>query len=632
MLVCPECQFENADDQESCQECGTSLTHKSCPECGELVSWNADHCFSCGAFTGNIWRAIIALQADLHTQQPKAETSLEIPSFSEDYLDPGERYRLLNADLGELSSQFLAVKVIDSQPLQKSNLDLTLEKHPEILAHIAENAGKFAEVVQGIPSIALSYLRLEEFYPLIPDVQDSWVMDNRQVVVLSDRSDFKLLSDLLSTETFAITEILYWFDEIIKPWKLLFKVGCGQSLLEVSNLKVDEDESFCLQQLYFDPFDHAPSLKDLVKTFELLIANSIYSQHPVILQIFRDLEAEKINTVDQLHTILQEIAIQEQSSPAIPESFDFENDEQMIDDNQELDQVFPPFNDGEDTPTVVLPMQIYSLTDAAATDIGLQRSHNEDFFGITTEIKKQANTKGKSIKARGLYIVCDGMGGHEAGEVASALAVENLQNYFQEHWHDHLPDYDTIRNGILLANHRIYEVNKDNQSSGSGRMGTTMVMTLVQNTKVAIAHVGDSRIYRYTRKGGLEKITSDHEVGQREILRGIEPEIAYARPDAFQLTQALGPRNNNFVEPDINFLEINEDTLFILCSDGLSDNNLMEDYGQAELSKFLSSTSNLDEGVLKLIDLANEYNGHDNITAIIVRIKVRPSLQEQIWF
>jgi protein phosphatase len=635
MLVCPECQFENSDDQESCQECGTSLTHKSCPECNETIPINADYCFSCGAFTGHLWRAIIALQSNIHIKENEAQTqdSLSIPSFSGEYLDSDQRYHLLNADLGELSEQFLALKVVDSKPLHKSSLDITLEEHPEILQYIADNSGKFSESIMGVPSIALSYLRLEEFYPLIPDVQDSWMIEDNQLILVSDRSNYKLLSDLLSQKSLSLVETLYWLDEIIKPWKLLLKVGCSQSLLEPSNLRIDQDESFCLQQLYFDATDKQSTLKDLANTYQVIISNSVYKNHPVILNLIEQLQDGQINSVDQLHTILQEIAVIQEASinlqtPSVSSAGDFSDD---YSEDSPTEALFDTLTEAEDAPTVVLPMQLDSLVDASASDIGLQRIHNEDFFGITTEIKKQATTQAKSIKAKGLYIVCDGMGGHEAGEVASAMAVTTLQSYFEEHWQNELPDYETIKNGILAANNSIYEINKENQSSGSGRMGTTMVMTLIHNTKVAIAHVGDSRIYRFTRKGGLEQLTLDHEVGQREILRGIEPEIAYARPDSFQLTQALGPRNNNFVEPDINFFDINEDSLFILCSDGLSDNNLIEEYTDSHFAPLLSSSSNLDEGVLKLIDLANEYNSHDNITIIVIRMKVRPNLQEQIW-
>jgi protein phosphatase len=129
---------------------------------------------------------------------------------------------------------------------------------------------------------------------------------------------------------------------------------------------------------------------------------------------------------------------------------------------------------------------------------------------------------------------------------------------------------------VLLANKAIFEINQKDRRSGSARMGTTLVAVLVQDTQFAVAHVGDSRLYRLRKGQALEKLTSDHEVGQREIKRGVDPETAYARPDAYQLTQALGPRDSNFLKPEVQFLDLCEDTLLILASDGLTDNDLLE--------------------------------------------------------
>jgi protein phosphatase len=284
--------------------------------------------------------------------------------------------------------------------------------------------------------------------------------------------------------------------------------------------------------------------------------------------------------------------------------------------------------DSDDSPTVVLPMQLIALEDAGATDIGRQRDHNEDSFSIQSDIHKLEGSKGKSLQAKGLYILCDGMGGHAGGEVASALAVETLQQYFATEWQDKLPSQESIRAAIQQANQAIYDYNQENARSGSGRMGTTLVLVLVQDTEVAIAHVGDSRLYRLSRRCGLERLTVDHEVGQREIQRGVEPAIAYARPDAYQLTQALGPRDENFVNPDVRFVELTEDVVLLLCSDGLTDNDLLETYYQTHLEPLLSSQNSLEQGVQQLMSLANQYNGHDNITAIAIRAKVRPNLDQ----
>ncbi len=290
-------------------------------------------------------------------------------------------------------------------------------------------------------------------------------------------------------------------------------------------------------------------------------------------------------------------------------------------------------SESDEMPTVVLPMQLFSLEDVGRTDTGRQRDHNEDFYGIDVKLSKQEGPKGITLGVRNLYVLCDGMGGHAGGEVASMMAVNTLRQYFQDLWQGQspeaaakLPDADTMMAAVQLANKAIYDENQKDERSGSGRMGTTLVMMLVQDTSVAIAHVGDSRLYRYTRKRGLEQITIDHEVGQREIQRGVEADIAYARPDAYQLTQALGPRDEFFIKPDVQYLEINEDSLFLLCSDGLSDNDLLEVHWKSHVEPLLSSQTNLDHGISKLLDLANEYNGHDNITAIAVRAKVRPNL------
>ncbi|MCU0525364.1 MAG: serine/threonine phosphatase [Elainella sp. Prado103] len=298
---------------------------------------------------------------------------------------------------------------------------------------------------------------------------------------------------------------------------------------------------------------------------------------------------------------------------------DVTGDDTAIDDDD---------NETDDSPTVVLGMRLLSLEDAGQTDIGRQRNHNEDCFSIHTEVKKIDSPQGRTLHAKGLYILCDGMGGHASGEVASATAVETLQRYFAEYWQDRLPNEDRIRAAVQEANRVIFELNQQNASAGSGRMGTTLVVLLIHDTEAAIAHVGDSRLYRLSRRRGLQQLTTDHEVGQREIQRGVEPAIAYARPDAYQLTQALGPRDASFIHPDIKFFELNEDSILLLCSDGLSDNELLETHWQSHLEPLLDEQNSLEGGVDQLIELANQYNGHDNITALAVRLKVRPNLDQ----
>jgi protein phosphatase len=287
-------------------------------------------------------------------------------------------------------------------------------------------------------------------------------------------------------------------------------------------------------------------------------------------------------------------------------------------------------DDGDELPTVVLPMQLVGLEEAAATDVGQQREHNEDYFGITIALNKQEFPLGTVVQAKALYILCDGMGGHAGGEVASRLAVETLQAYLKTHWYEQpsyeLPSEAVLKAAVQAANQAIYDQNQADNRMGSGRMGTTLVMLLVCGSTIAFAHVGDSRLYRFTRKQGLQQLTTDHEVGQREIKRGIPIEVAYARPDAYQLTQALGPRDESCVEPEVQFLELTEDSLLLLASDGLTDSGLLEEYWPNYVEPMMTTKSSLEHGVQQLILLANQVNGHDNISAIVVRAKVRPAL------
>lgn len=292
---------------------------------------------------------------------------------------------------------------------------------------------------------------------------------------------------------------------------------------------------------------------------------------------------------------------------------------------QEAESAFENFmEDTGEAPTMAFAMQLDSINQAGATEIGRRRRHNEDYYGIHTDLSWQESPQGVNTKGRGLYVVCDGMGGHSAGEVASQMAVEILQRYFASHWHDELPSEEVIRDGILLANEKIHEINQDKARSGAGRMGTTVVMALVQDTRVAIAHVGDSRAYQINRYGEILQLTVDHEVGQREIARGVPREKAYSLSNAYQLTQALGPRKNSQVKPDIQYLEFDGDSLLLLCTDGLSDGNLIEEYGTLYLTPLLKSKANLSKGLLELMHFANEQHGHDNLTGVLVKIKLRP--------
>ena len=483
--------------------------------------------------------------------------------------------------------------------------------------------------------------QLHQVIPQVLDLQES----SDQDLLLEDRSHLPLLVDCLRHDrALSMLQILHWLHEIVSIWEVLVPWERCQSLLDVQNLRIDEDQMLCLQKLYPD-HSPAPSLQHLGETWQFLLDQRSQTQIAALYLLIADLQTGKLITTDELQSRLEAIAhemrdrltetdimpnpqdLPTPDSPSIPlESLEDEAVEAVT---------LQPEEEGDDMPTVILPMQLFSLEDAGKTDIGRTRDHNEDCFGIDTNITKIQTPSSKTVRARGLYVLCDGMGGHASGEVASQLAVGTLQRYFLDNWQaadaDNLPGLPSlavIREAVQLANQAIYDVNQKNARSGSGRMGTTMVVLLIQDTEAAVAHVGDSRLYRYSRKGGLKQVTIDHEVGQREIQRGIEATIAYSRPDAYQLTQALGPRDENFISPDVQFFELNEDMVLILASDGLTDNDLLETHCATHIEPLVSSMTNLEQGVNQLIELANQHNGHDNITAIAIRAKVRPNLEQ----
>lgn len=657
MLICPQCKFENPNSNKFCQSCGTSLTHKVCPECStDDVPVNALRCHNCGTECGTVFWAIISKETNGETLGVGGDegdkgviSSFPLSPSSQialgSYLDSQERYQLLDplpAQTETATITDVGVRVLDCQPYQISPIEAILASQQSDLLTPSVEAS-------GIPDFAKVYIALEsQGHRGIPPIHDTWQQGDMQVVIIENRSHWQPLLELWQEERTSSLKILHWCYEMTQLWALLEPVNCRQSLLDLANLRLDEDQTLALQRLYVEPSNFQPvtespedaqaqtsaipeeplTIQALGRVWQALFRQSQRTQFGSVVQMLGDLEVGKIQTIAQLRSCLEEISIELEAlgtatSPPIKE-----NNTAVPTTIVQSDEPEDMISKTDDMPTVVLAMQLSSLEDAGRTDVGRQRHHNEDYFGIETKIQKLEFPKSRVVQGHGLYILCDGMGGHAGGEIASELAVNTLRQYFQEHWiTNQLPTEDSIREAVYLANEAIYKLNQQDARSGVGRMGTTLVMLLIEDTQAAVAHVGDSRLYRLTRKQGLEQVTVDHEVGQREINRGVEASIAYARPDAYQLTQALGPRDENSINPDVGFFDINEDTLLLLASDGLSDNDLLETHWQTHLEPLLSSGANLERGVTELIDLANQHNGHDNITGILIRAKVRPNLE-----
>jgi protein phosphatase len=255
-----------------------------------------------------------------------------------------------------------------------------------------------------------------------------------------------------------------------------------------------------------------------------------------------------------------------------------------------------------------------TITYGVATDIGQVRSENQDSFGVHPERAEDASpAKGQ------LFIVADGMGGHQGGGEASRLAVRRIiENYGNGDVKDTAAD---LASAITAANEEIFNASLANDALAG--MGTTCVALVVKDRRVYVAHVGDSRVYRVTRKS-IKQITDDHSTVAEMTRRGIlTPEEARYHPERSVLYRALGTASSTQVDTQAEIV-VTSNEWFVLCTDGLS--NMVED---SEILRIVTSHEP-QEACDNLVKLANERGGYDNITVAVVRIKVEDSFIERM--
>lgn len=251
-----------------------------------------------------------------------------------------------------------------------------------------------------------------------------------------------------------------------------------------------------------------------------------------------------------------------------------------------------------------------SLEIAAATHTGMVRAHNEDTIGSDPSI--------------GLAVLADGMGGYNAGEVASGIAVALITKQTRELLSQlgaGQPEQndrrdiaaEILNNAISHANSSIFHA-ASNQPQYAG-MGTTLVVALLADNHINIAHVGDSRLYRL-RGSELLQLTRDHSLLQEQIDSGmISKEAARRSQNKNLVTRAVGIEPE--VEPDINSFEVREGDTYLLCSDGLND--MVED---DDIHLTLTSLqANLSLAANQLVQMANDNGGRDNVSVILVHVR-----------
>ena len=237
----------------------------------------------------------------------------------------------------------------------------------------------------------------------------------------------------------------------------------------------------------------------------------------------------------------------------------------------------------------------------ANTDIGMSRNMNQDYYYISNQDDDLS-----------IFILADGMGGYNGGEIASKIAVESARKYIEEKADDLQNNekkiIDVLKSATAYANNTVYEITKENKNLEE--MGTTLEICLIYNNKIYISHIGDSRVYSIIGEK-IERLTTDHSYVEKLVKDGtITREEAENHPKKHVLIKALGCVPE--IEPDIIERKFEKNEILVICSDGLT--NMLKDDKIRDVV-----INNIEDPEKELIKEANLAGGYDNITAIIIR-------------
>ncbi|NEP75913.1 MAG: SpoIIE family protein phosphatase [Okeania sp. SIO2G4] len=367
---------------------------------------------------------------------------------------------------------------------------------------------------------------------------------------------------------------LNWLWQIAQLWQPLNVQKVASSLLNSENLRV-EGQLVRLLELQAD--QKSLTLQHLGRFWQKWASNAHPAVEKFLKQLFHQMIAGEVYNADQV--IVQ------------------------------LDQALE----------LLGRSQTRKINIATATDTGPNRSNNED---ACYPPSKTAISYPPSYKT--VAMVCDGIGGQEGGEEASELAIkvlcQRLHNIPEDG--DPLTIITKLEESAYAANDAIYERNDNEQRQGRQRMGTTLVMALAHLHELYIAHVGDSRAYWITPTRCYQ-VTLDDDVATRQVRLGYSLyQDAVNQIASGALVQALGITASTSLHPTVQRFPIDEDSIFLICSDGLSDRNRVEEYWQTEILPLLEGKTNLATVRDRLIEIANTINGHDNVTVALVYYQV----------
>lgn len=471
--------------------------------------------------------------------------------------------------------------------------------------------GQAPTVLETLPDVVLPYMRLYPYRLHLPSLHGFYQRSKETTPILLldnvpiDRAGQPYPSvGAIWGQTAPLRQV-YWLWQILQLWGPLQSQGVASSLLVPSNVRV-EGWRVRLRELYADAqadegeeLPPAPSLKALGDVWLSWVGN----EETAIAEQVREL-SQYMQKPDAIETIWTETA-------------------------NRLNQLL--LEQAAESP-------LY-LNITGATTTGPQRTHNEDACYPNPTDPSLLGEK----PLPGLAIVCDGIGGHAGGEVASQLALRSLQLQIRALLTEvaeqpELTEPDIIMQQlaalIRVVNNTIAAQNNEQGRELRQRMGTTLVLALQVPQKIAtagrvgnshelyLAHVGDSRAYWIT-PSYCHLLTVDDDVTSREIRLGRSLHYeSQRRPDAGALTQALGTREGETLYPTVQRFILDEEGVLLLCSDGLSDNGLIEQSWEGITRSFFKGKMSLEQLVDTWVALANEHNGHDNTSVVALHCRV----------
>jgi protein phosphatase len=459
------------------------------------------------------------------------------------------------------------------------------------------------DILLPLPHQALAYAHLYRYKLHLPQIYGfcsiSRPTEKIDIPLLENvpiDSEGKLLPSLVEAwSTATALHRAYWLWQAIELWAPLAGTGMLSSLIEIENLRVD---GWCLRLCELIPDRTATHDKVTLAKLGTLLLETLPPSNSEI--------------ADRLSAIFLKMQAEQAS---------------LRDVAAKLNQIVL-----EQAARLPLDWQI-----AGGTDTGAIHQHNEDSYYPTSLELPQDPTGGK------IAIICDGVAGHEGGEVASQMAVDLLkiqtQNLFENLNSGRetvSPEQicNTIGAIVRVVNNTITAQNESQGREQTQRMGTTMVMAIQvsqpirtgkgfgNSHEIYIAHVGDSRAYWITPHR-CQLLTIDDDIATREVKQGRDvPWHSASRPDATVLTQALGIKSGELLQPTVQRFMAIEDGVLLLCSDGLSDRQLVESSWQDYAARILQTDIPLTESVQSWLALAHRENGDDNISLILMSCHV----------